>query len=154
MYKKKIALTCMAFATAGMLLTGCAKKGDTELRRSIYESLTKLPQKSYEMPHGDYIITAKKGGLADLDVTIKNKLTGDVLEMTDREIVYHYANTLFFIPFGAYFNGVDSVSYNGTKNGTEGMDERFDEALRKIKPSLELKIQQEVQKVKENTELK
>lgn len=149
MYKKKIALACATLVTAGLLLTSCVARKDgintgVGIREEVYKVLERIPKKEYALPENDYEITVKAdygyfiiGPSPELEVRIENKRTGDVLRMIDNRL-----------------NGVDFVTYNGIRNGTEGMDDRFDEALRKIKPSLDLKIEREVQKVKENTKLK
>lgn len=146
MYKKKIALTCAAFATAGMLLTGCATKKDglnTEMRKEVYKALEQIPQKEYTVPEKDCEITAKSdygyfviGPSPELEVKIENKKTGDVLRMVDNRL-----------------NGIDYVTYNGVRGSTEGLDKRFDEALEKLKPRLDNYVQKEIHNATENTKL-
>lgn len=150
LYKK----TLIACAAICLLSTGCISQpeGPEELseRQKMHRILRSLPEKAYSLESGDHTITVKVPDSLDLEVEIKNKLTGDVLTLIDQE-VFKYAPS-----FGTknYKRGVDVAKYNGISNSIEGMDERFDEALKMIKSPLEHMIEREVSRVKENTKIK
>lgn len=151
---KKIALICATIATAGLLMTGCSRNWNTELRRRVCEDLNKVPNRMYRhnVKEKDLIITAESKGFyySTLEVTITNKTTGDVLKMTD----YGLRWGGFILPENGYCKGVDNATFNGYENSLEGLDKKFDEALETIKPHLENKIAEETEKVNKSTNLK
>jgi len=151
MYKKKIALACAAIATAGLLMTGCSRNWDTELRKKVYEDLQKVPERTYSVKEGDLTIKANATRYySSINLTIKNDVTGDVQEMCDFGIKWGGC----ILPDCGYFKGVDEATVNGYSCDVEGLDEKFDKALRIIGPQLENRIAKEIDKAKTNTDLR
>lgn len=152
---KKIALACATLATAGLLLTGC---WDTKLRKETCKELNKLPGKSYTINENDHTITASvTNGISfcydDLEVKIRNNKTDDELIMVDEQAYLWYPSPIRLLFEGGNYGllkGVDRVKCNGIPSITKGLDEKFDQALKKLKPELDQKIRQEMNGVKEN----